>query len=61
MRRVYLGAVVCALVSLGLVVPAHAADRVEPLNQYIVKGTDAELDRLGALGYDVTEGADAPR
>ena len=37
-----------------------AADRVEPLNQYIVKGTDAELDQLGALGYDVTEGADAP-
>ncbi len=60
MRRVYLGAMVGALVSLGLAQPALAADRVEPLNQYIVKGTDAELDQLGALGYDVTEGADAP-
>ena len=60
MRRVYLGAMLGALVSLGLAQPVLAADRVEPLNQYIVRGTDAELDRLGALGYDVTEGADAP-
>src|SRR6478752_8188935 len=60
MRRVYLGAMVGALVSLGLAQPVLAADRVEPLNQYIVKGTDAALDQLGALGYDVTEGADAP-
>src|ERR1044072_944383 len=59
MRRVYLGPMVGALVSLGLGAPAHASDRVEPLNQYIVKGTDAELEQLGALGYDVTEGADA--
>ena len=49
-----------ALVSLGLGAPARAADRVEPLNQYIVKGTDAELKQLQAQGYDVTEGADAP-
>src|SRR3954467_9255482 len=60
MRRVYLGAMVGALVSLGLGAPARAADRVEPLNQYIVKGTDAELDALAGLGYDVQEGADAP-
>src|SRR3954453_17112342 len=60
MRRVYLGAVVGALVSLALTQPGAAAERVEPLNQYIVKGTGAELDQLGALGYDVTEGADAP-
>ena len=60
MRRVYLGAMLGALVSLGLAQPVLAADRVQPLNQYIVKGTGAELDQLGALGYDVTEGADAP-
>src|SRR4051794_2207452 len=60
MRRVSLGALVGALASLALVSPPVAADRVEPLNQYIVKGTAAELDELGALGYDVTEGADAP-
>src|SRR6478609_2105198 len=60
MRRVYLGALVGAMVSLGLAAPVRAADKVEPLNQYIVKGTDAELKELGALGYDVTEGADAP-
>src|SRR3954469_7534377 len=60
MRRVYLGAVVSALVSLGIAQPALAADRVEPLNPYIVKGTDAELKQLQAQGYDVTEGADAP-
>ena len=60
MRRVYLGAMVGALVSLAFAPPALAADRVEPLNQYIVKGTDAELGSLGALGYDVTEGATRP-
>src|SRR3954452_1359918 len=60
MRRVTLGAMVGALASLALVSPVQAADRVEPLNQYIVKGTDAQLDSLGALGYDVQEGADAP-
>src|SRR3954453_15442751 len=60
MRRVYLGAVVGALVSLALTQPGAAAERVEPLNQYIVKGTDAELDQLAGLGYDVTEGADGP-
>src|SRR3954470_7769693 len=54
------GALVGALVSLGVAQPGAAADRVEPLNQYIVKGTEAELDALGALGYDVAEGADAP-
>src|SRR3954452_15126260 len=60
MRRVTLGAMVGALASLALVSPVQAAERVEPLNQYIVKGTGAQLDSLGALGYDVTEGADAP-
>ncbi len=60
MRRVYLGAMVGALVSLGLAQPSLAADRTEPLNQYIVTGTDAELKTLGSLGYDVAEGADAP-
>jgi hypothetical protein len=60
MRRVSLGAVVGALAALALVSPALAVERVEPLNQYIVTGTDAELGSLGKLGYDVTEGADAP-
>src|SRR3954454_2654702 len=60
MRRVSLGALVGALASLAIAAPTQAADRVEPLNQYIVKGTDAELHALGALGYDVQEGADAP-
>src|SRR4051794_13018852 len=60
MRRVYLGAMVGALVSLALAQPGAAAERSEPLNQYIVKGTDAELKQLQAQGYDVTEGADAP-
>src|SRR4051794_24128139 len=61
MRRVQLGAVVGALLALALPPGVSAAaDRAEPLNQYIVKGTGAQLDSLGALGYDVTEGADAP-
>src|SRR3954451_7932022 len=60
MRRGYLGAMVGALVSLALAQPGAAAERTEPLNQYIVKGTDAELKQLQAQGYDVTEGADAP-
>src|SRR3954469_2139801 len=60
MRRVYLCAVIGAMASFALASPGFAAERVEPLNQYIVKGTDAELGSLGTLGYDVTEGADAP-
>jgi hypothetical protein len=44
------------MASLAFASPGLAADRVEPLTQYIVTGTDAEL---GSLGYDVTEGADA--
>ncbi|HWK25061.1 MAG TPA: M14 family zinc carboxypeptidase [Solirubrobacter sp.] len=59
MRRVYLGAI-GALASLALAAPAGAQERVEPLNQYIVKGTDAELGSLAKRGFDVTEGADAP-
>ena len=43
MRRVYLCAVVGAMASLAFASPALAAERVEPLNQYIVTGTDAEL------------------
>ena len=60
MRRVYLGAVVGALVSLAFVSPALAADRVEPLNQYIVTRHGCRARALGKLGYDVTEGAIAP-
>ncbi|MBE2318123.1 zinc carboxypeptidase [Solirubrobacter sp. CPCC 204708] len=60
MRRVYLGAMVGAMVSLGSAQPALAADPVEPYNQYIVTGTDAELKALGPLGHDLTEGAQAP-
>src|SRR4051794_14553170 len=59
MRRVYLGAI-GALASLAFVSSAVAAERVEPLNQYIVEGTPAELGSLGKQGYDVTEGAIAP-
>jgi hypothetical protein len=44
------------MASLAFASPGLAADRVEPLNQHIVTGTDAEL---GSLGYDVSEGADA--
>src|SRR3954470_17122989 len=60
MRRVYLCAVAGAMASLALASPAVAAERTEPLNQYIVEGTAAELGSLGKLGYDVTEGAIAP-
>ena len=60
MRRVYLCAVAGAMASLAFASPGLAAERVEPLNQYIVTGTDAELETLGKRGYDVTEGADAP-
>ncbi|MDA0162725.1 hypothetical protein OM076_20805 [Solirubrobacter ginsenosidimutans] len=42
MRRVYLGAI-GVLASLAFVSPAMAGERVEPLNQYIVEGTPAEL------------------
>ncbi|HEY6890801.1 MAG TPA: hypothetical protein VI300_23555, partial [Solirubrobacter sp.] len=59
MRRVYLGAI-GALASFALVSPAVASERVEPLNQYVVEGTPAELGSLGKQGYDVTEGAIAP-
>ena len=60
MRRVHLGAIVGAVASFAFVSPGLAADRTEPLNQYIVEGTPAELGSLGSLGYDVTEGAIAP-
>src|SRR5688572_27206996 len=60
MRRVTLGAVAGAVVSLAFASPGFAADRAEPLNQYIVEGTPSELAGLGKLGYDVTEGAIAP-
>ena len=50
MRRVYLGAMVGALASLGFAQPVLAANPVEPLNQYIVEGTAAELESLGKLG-----------
>src|ERR1700755_310120 len=60
MRRVTLSAMVGAVASLAFMSPAQAADRGEPLTQYIVTGTDAELGALGKLGYDVMEGADAP-
>src|SRR5690349_5238403 len=52
MRRVYLGAL-SATIALALASPALAADRVEPLNQYTVRGDQAELARLG---YDPEDG-----
>jgi hypothetical protein len=43
----------CALAS-----PAHAATKkIEPLNQYVVRGGDQSL--LAQLGYDLTEGGGA--
>src|SRR5690242_12900864 len=60
MRRVHLGALAGALASLAFASPGVAAERVEPLNQYLVTGTPAELASLGSLGYDVSEGAIAP-
>src|SRR5918995_1518429 len=59
MRRVIGGAVAGALVLLALAPPA-LADRVEPLNQYIVEGSPSELVTLARLGHDLTEGAIAP-
>jgi len=60
MRRVILGAVAGAMISLALAAPGMAAERVEPLNQYIVEGTPSEVAALGRMGYDLTEGHEAP-
>src|SRR3954447_22781755 len=38
---------------------AVSARADEPLNQYIVRGSQAQLDDLAARGYDVAEGATA--
>src|SRR5215471_10990083 len=56
MRRVYLGAVLGAVLSLGLGSAAYAADQVEPLNQYTVPNGDPAA--LARLGYDPGEGVD---
>src|SRR3954453_6558249 len=46
------------LIACALVAPAHAAQRkVEPLNQYVVRGGD--VSKLAELGYDLTEGGGA--
>ena len=37
--------------------PAHAAGKLNPLNQYVVSGGDQS--KLGELGYDVAEGGSA--
>ena len=55
-RSAPLVAAVAAAISL-LGAPAARAD--EPLNQYIVHGSQAQLDELAARGYDVAEGATA--
>src|SRR4051794_7272945 len=59
MRMKGWGAVSAALlVSCALVTPAQAAQRkIEPLNQYVVRGGD--VSKLGELGYDTTEGGSA--
>ncbi len=54
MRRVYVGVLAGALISLGLGSTALAADQVEPLNQYTV--TSGDPASLAKLGYDVVEG-----
>ena len=47
------------LVTCALVTPAKAAQqrKIEPLNQYVVRGGDTS--KLGELGYDMTEGGGA--
>jgi hypothetical protein len=46
------------LVTCALVTPAHAAQRkIEPLNQYVVRGGDQS--KLAAMGFDLTEGGGA--
>src|SRR4051794_26277872 len=46
------------LVACALVTPAQAAQRkIEPLNQYVVRGGD--VSKLAELGYDLTEGGGA--
>src|SRR3982751_4716556 len=46
------------LIACALVAPAHAAPRkIEPLNQYVVRGGD--VSKLAELGYDLTEGGSA--
>jgi hypothetical protein len=59
MRTKGLGAVSAALlVVCAFAAPANAAPKkIEPLNQYLVRGGDLSL--LGQLGYDVTEGGSA--
>ncbi|HET6549901.1 MAG TPA: M14 family zinc carboxypeptidase, partial [Solirubrobacter sp.] len=53
------GAATAALaLTCALAAPANAAPKkLEPLNQYVVRGGDQQL--LGQLGYDVTEGGGA--
>src|SRR4051812_613373 len=51
----WVGAPVAVLIASALAVPAGAAQRkIEPLNQYVVRGGDPAA--LADLGYDVTEG-----
>src|SRR3954471_17732923 len=51
----WVGAPVAVLIACALAVPAGAAQRkIEPLNQYVVRGGDPAA--LADLGYDVTEG-----
>ena len=57
MRRVYLGAMLGALVSLGLAQPVLAADRVRAAQPVPGQGRPA---RLAQLGYDLTEGGEQP-
>ena len=51
----WIGAPAAVLIACALAVPAGAAQRkIEPLNQYLVRGGDPAA--LADLGYDVTEG-----
>src|SRR3954453_10115137 len=49
-------AAVAAAISL---VGACSGRADEPLNQYVVRGSQAQLDELAARGYDVAEGTTA--
>lgn len=55
MSRRSLGAALAVLASLALAAPASADSR-NPINDYRVKATPQNLEKLAMAGFDVTEG-----
>src|SRR3954453_453890 len=57
-RKVWGAASAALVVACAFATPAHAAPKkLEPLNQYVVRGGDTS--KLGELGYDLSEGGSA--